>query len=67
MHTILRALAIVVISASLPVFLFTYGWGLKLIHDQVGMFLFLVLLVPQFIVWLGLGSLIDRLRGQGRM
>lgn len=44
---------------AMPIALFTYGWGLKLILAEVGFGWWFPIIGAQVVVWIGLAGLID--------
>lgn len=56
--------AIVIVLLCAPVSVFFMGWGLLQVHEQMGMFVFLVACFSYFIAALGIASLIDKHQDQ---
>lgn len=55
----LKNIALLVILLSVPVMLFTYGWGMLLLYKEAGLFVFIPACVAHIIGWIGIGSLLD--------
>lgn len=55
----LKNIALLVILLSVPVMLFTYGWGMILLYREAGFAVFLPACVAHIIGWIGIGSLLD--------
>jgi hypothetical protein len=59
----LRPVFVGLLILTLPVFMFTYGWGLKMILAETPRWVFLLVCLSNAIAWLGIASLIDIRQG----
>ena len=47
-----------------PLFLLSYGWGIKLIYYAAPGWIFAIVVVVNVLVWLGIASLLDMRQGR---
>lgn len=55
----LKIIALIIIALSGPVMLFTYGWGMVLIYEKAGPWVFAISCVSHIIAWIGISFLFD--------